>query len=76
MKQTKRLNTFWDSNVTIHFWFPVMDFLIGIDGNNIHVIPKGIIFGHVQFGSNLLIQNCIFFSNITSIYCDMDISIH
>jgi hypothetical protein len=76
MKQTKRLNTFWDSNVTIHFWFPVMDFLIGIAGNNIHVIPKGIIFGHVQFGSNLLIQNCIFFSNITSIYCDMDISIH
>ena len=77
MKQTKLINTFWDCNVTIHFWSPVMDFLIGIDVNNIHVIPKGIIFGHVQFGSYLRMQNCIgFFSNITSIYCDMDISMH
>jgi hypothetical protein len=68
MKQTKLINTFWDCNVTIHFWSPVMDFLIGIDGNNIHVIPKGIIFGHVQFGSYLRIQNCIVFFQILLVY--------
>ena len=59
MKQKKRINTFWDCNVTKGFWFSIMDFLKNIDGSNVNLTPKGIILGNVQFESNLPFLDCI-----------------
>ena len=41
------------------FWFSIIDFLKDIDGSNVNLTPKGIIFRNVHFESNLPVPNCI-----------------